>query len=76
VPLSGSADTSSKSPLSAPGNRSYSSGTPGGIGGSGYSWLSSAREPSGVFLNFGTQYLNPSSVDYRGYGFQLRSLSE
>ncbi len=51
-------------------------GAPVGGGNYGYNWSSSFSGTSGVFLNFGTQHLGPSYVDYRGHGHQLRCLSE
>ena len=46
------------------------------VGSNGYSWASAVSSTSDVFLYFGTQSLNPSSVDNRGHGLQLRCLSE
>ncbi|WP_294599947.1 hypothetical protein [uncultured Rikenella sp.] len=46
------------------------------VGRHGYSWSSAVSGTNGVFLDFNTQYLNPSYVDYRGHGFPLRCLSE
>ncbi|WP_300681799.1 hypothetical protein [uncultured Rikenella sp.] len=46
------------------------------VGNSGYSWSSAVSGTNGVFLYFDTQGLNPGSVNYRGYGLQLRCLSE
>ncbi|WP_297624723.1 hypothetical protein [uncultured Rikenella sp.] len=46
------------------------------VGNNGYSWSSSFSGTSGVFLNFNTQNLNPSNVNNRGHGLQLRCLSE
>ncbi|WP_294596555.1 hypothetical protein [uncultured Rikenella sp.] len=60
----------------APGCRGSASGALGNIGNNGYSWSSAVSGTNGVFLGFYTQSLNPSSVDYRGYGLQLRCLSE
>ncbi|WP_298081227.1 hypothetical protein [uncultured Rikenella sp.] len=51
-------------------------GAPVGVGNYGYNWSSSFSGTSGVFLNFGTQHLGPSYVDYHGHGLQLRCLSE
>ncbi|WP_298081218.1 hypothetical protein [uncultured Rikenella sp.] len=45
------------------------------VGNNGYSWSSSFSGTSGVFLNFNTQNLNPSNVNNRGHGLQLRCLS-
>ncbi|WP_294599130.1 hypothetical protein [uncultured Rikenella sp.] len=46
------------------------------VGYSGYSWSSAISGTNGVFLDFSTQHLNPGYVRNRGYGLQLRCLSE
>ena len=46
------------------------------VGYSGYSWSSAVSGTNGVFLDFSTQHLNPGYVRNRGYGLQLRCLSE
>ncbi|WP_294596821.1 hypothetical protein [uncultured Rikenella sp.] len=46
------------------------------VGYGGYSWSSAVSGTGGVFLDFGTQNLYPSSVGNRGLGLQLRCLSE
>ncbi|WP_294601230.1 hypothetical protein [uncultured Rikenella sp.] len=46
------------------------------VGNYGYSWSSAVSGSNGVFLHFSTQGLNPSHVSHRGYGLQLRCLSE
>ncbi|WP_294598275.1 hypothetical protein [uncultured Rikenella sp.] len=61
---------------SAPGYRIAGSGEPDGVGHHGYSWSSAVSGTYGVFLGFGTQYLNPCSADNRAFGRQLRCLSE
>ncbi|WP_299458359.1 hypothetical protein [uncultured Rikenella sp.] len=60
----------------APGFRGRSEGAIGGVGDYGYSWSFPTRDTNGMFLGIGTVWLNPSSSDYRGYGYQLRCLSE
>ncbi|WP_294593814.1 hypothetical protein [uncultured Rikenella sp.] len=65
-----------RSTYSAPGYRNYSSGVPGGVGHSGYSWSSAVSGIIGRFLHFNAQSLTLSNADYRSYGFQLRCLSE
>ncbi|WP_294600769.1 hypothetical protein [uncultured Rikenella sp.] len=61
--------------MSAPGCRGSASGALGNIGNNGYSWSSAVSGTNGVFLNFNTQNLNPSNVNNRGHGLQLRCLS-
>ena len=46
------------------------------VGNNGCSWSSAVSSTSGVFLNFGVAHLYPSGANRRGYGFQLRCLSE
>ncbi|WP_299458329.1 hypothetical protein [uncultured Rikenella sp.] len=60
----------------APGCRGYGEGALWSVGNFGYSWSSAVSSTSGVFLDFGTQYLLPSNVSSRGRGLQLRCLSE
>ncbi len=60
----------------APGYRSSTSGALSDVGYSGYSWSSAVSGTTGVFLGFGAQSLNPSSVGRRAYSRQLRCLSE
>ena len=62
--------------LPAPGYRHSNSGALGDVGNRGYSWSSAISGTSGVFLNFSVASLNPSLVNGRGFGFQLRCLSE
>ncbi|WP_294601076.1 hypothetical protein [uncultured Rikenella sp.] len=60
----------------APGYRGASEGALWYIGSSGYSWSSSVNGTNGVYLNSYTAGLNSSETNNRGYGFQLRCLSE
>ncbi len=60
----------------APGSRYRTSGVLYTVSNYGFSWSSTANDSSGVYLDFSTQYLNPSYVSSRGHGFQLRCLSE
>ena len=47
------------------------------VGHSGHSWASTASGISGsMYLGFHVTGLNPCSTVSRGYGFQLRCLSE
>ncbi|WP_294592763.1 hypothetical protein [uncultured Rikenella sp.] len=46
------------------------------VGGSGFSWSSITNGVNGMDLNFSSHGLGTSSTSYRGYGFQLRCLSE
>ena len=66
--------------LSAPGFRDAGyNGRLGGlvsVGHYGYSWSSTVSSTNGMNLTFGVTWLIPSTSDYRGYGFQLRCLSE
>ena len=62
----------------APGFRTNGGGALNHGGYKGYCW-SCTPVTDGVtvrYLDFGTQYLYPNYVLYRGYGFQLRCLSE
>ena len=62
----------------APGFRERLHGTPDYVGNSGYSWSSAPNLNSinGMLLGFNTADVNPGSTHNRGYGFQLRCLSE
>ena len=60
----------------APGCRNGTTGVPGGVGSYGYSWSSAVSGTGGVFLDFYSTWLNPSSADGRAYGFQVRCLQE
>ncbi|WP_298081045.1 hypothetical protein [uncultured Rikenella sp.] len=70
-------EAASKTPCGpALGYRTTSSGGPGGVGHSGFSYSSSVSGSNGVYLSFYTQHLNPSHADSRAYALQLRCLSE
>ncbi|WP_297830221.1 hypothetical protein [uncultured Rikenella sp.] len=60
----------------APGYRWAASGALHDIGHRGYSWGSTISGTFGMNLNFGTTWINSSGVNDRGWGFQLRCLSE
>ncbi|WP_294598595.1 hypothetical protein [uncultured Rikenella sp.] len=60
----------------APGYRARDTGNLTYVGDSGFSWSFAGSETYSIFLNFGIQNLNPSYARYRGYGLQLRCLSE
>ncbi len=60
----------------APGNRYANSGDPVNVGNGGFSYSSAVSGIYGLGLKFYSQYLNASSSDTRGFGFQLRCLSE
>ncbi|WP_297831518.1 hypothetical protein [uncultured Rikenella sp.] len=60
----------------APGFRSNSSGTLYVVGQNGFSYSSSTSNIGGLDLGFSSNYLGPGFSDNRGYGFQLRCLSE
>ncbi len=51
-------------------------GTLGRAGNYGGCWASATSGILGMDLNFHAAYLVASHSDYRGYGFQLRCLSE
>ncbi len=71
------ADTANKTPNGcAPGYRARDTGNLTYVGDSGFSWSFTGSETYSIFLNFGIQNLNPSYTRYRGYGLQLRCLSE
>ncbi|WP_294599105.1 hypothetical protein [uncultured Rikenella sp.] len=46
------------------------------VGYSGFSWSSTVNGANSINLNFHVTWLNPYYADHRGYGFQLRCLSE
>ncbi|WP_294594237.1 hypothetical protein [uncultured Rikenella sp.] len=48
----------------------------GSLGSYGYSWSSGVSNTEGIILNFRMTWLYPSNPVNRGYGFQLRCLSE
>ncbi|WP_304708836.1 hypothetical protein [uncultured Rikenella sp.] len=64
----------------APGYRGYGDGKAWNVGdgGFGFSPATSPREEYAccITLNFGVQRLNPTTLDSRGFGLQLRCLSE
>ncbi len=62
--------------IPAPGVREKATGTPTEVGYGGYSWSSTVSGINGLDLNFYVTWLNPSTANSRGYGFQLRCLSE
>ncbi len=63
--------------LSAPGYRDNFNGEMISIGNRGYSWASSINEIYGTLLYFYMTSLEPQNVThFRGYGLQLRCLSE
>ncbi|WP_300744528.1 hypothetical protein [uncultured Rikenella sp.] len=47
-----------------------------GAGNCGFSWSASSVVFSGIYLHFYVTYFHPSFSSNRGYGFQLRCLSE
>ncbi|WP_294593485.1 hypothetical protein [uncultured Rikenella sp.] len=65
-------------PLPAPGYRNHTDGALLGVGGEGTVW--SAWVPGGSTrawrLLFGAAGMDPSYAYHRGFGFQLRCLSE
>ena len=44
------------------------------VGNNGFSWSSSVSGSNGVYLNFNTTNLNPSNVNNRAHGLQVRCL--
>ncbi|WP_294600124.1 hypothetical protein [uncultured Rikenella sp.] len=60
----------------APGYRLWDAGTLLGAGNCGFSWSSTANEALGLYLHFYVTYFHASFLSNRGYGFQLRCLSE
>ena len=60
----------------APGYRYRMDGTLSGFGNSGYSWSSAVNGLPGIYLYFAATGLNPSDTAGRGFGLQLRCLSE
>ena len=60
----------------APGFRETASGALNYVGNDGFCYSRSGSGGYGVYLNFGMTELSSSSAYYRGYGFQLRCLSE
>ncbi|WP_299458373.1 hypothetical protein [uncultured Rikenella sp.] len=47
-----------------------------GVGIGSYNWSSTVNGAGSVLLHFYVAYLNPRDAYNRGYGFQLRCLSE
>ena len=64
----------------APGYRYATSGALWAVGNDGCSWASTSYDSGGHYRGmhsgFNVTWLNPSRVYYRGYGFQLRCLSD
>ena len=60
----------------SPGFRETASGALNYVGNDGFCYSRSGSGGYGVYLNFGMTELSSSSAYYRGYGFQLRCLSE
>ncbi|WP_300730560.1 hypothetical protein [uncultured Rikenella sp.] len=60
----------------APGFRNHASGAPGGVGNEGSVWSASTSGIGGLDLYFHITGLYLNSSNGRGYGFQLRCLSE
>ncbi|WP_300828708.1 hypothetical protein [uncultured Rikenella sp.] len=46
------------------------------VGNTGFSWSASVSDGNGIYLSSGVTGLDPSYVNNRGLGFQLRCLSE
>lgn len=46
------------------------------VGNDGYSWQSTFSDLLGTDLSFNMEWLDSDRADYRGYGLQLRCLSE
>ncbi len=66
--------------LSAPGycgsGKEIAVGALNGVGGYGCSWSSSISSENGLHLNFHMRWFRSDNPGNRGYGFQLRCLSE
>ncbi len=60
----------------APGYRSSASGALYYIGSNGYGWSSTVCDTLGMNFCFAVTWLDLSGTNHRGYGFQLRCLSE
>ena len=70
-------EAASKTPCGcAPGNRYAYSGALLSVGLSGYNWSSTISSVNGMHLGLSVPWLVPSGTNGRGYGFQLRCLSE
>ncbi len=62
--------------FSAPGYREIADGALSDVGNGGYGWSSTVCSTNGMNWHFGVTWFNPSATHFRGYGFQLRCLSE
>ena len=60
----------------APGCRHRDTGALSSVGNDGYSWSSAFGNTDGMRLFFYVTGLYPSGAYHRGFGFQLRCLSE
>ncbi|WP_300400756.1 hypothetical protein [uncultured Rikenella sp.] len=60
----------------APGYRYADSGDPVTVGCRASLWMASIYNTDGRHLHFSTTWLYPNSAYGRGFGFQLRCLSE
>ena len=60
----------------APGYRDHADGVQRSVGNLGYSWSSATSSIGGLHLGFHVTWLNFRGQGHRGYGFQLRCLSE
>ncbi|WP_294596468.1 hypothetical protein [uncultured Rikenella sp.] len=46
------------------------------VGAYGYSWASTVNGANGMYMAAYVTWLEPCSISFRGFGFQLRCLSE
>ncbi|WP_300730578.1 hypothetical protein [uncultured Rikenella sp.] len=60
----------------APGFRNAGSGAPNSVGNHGFNYSSGTKSNSGLDLNFSATGLYPDATGNRGFGLQLRCLSE
>ncbi len=60
----------------APGHRGSGDGALWVVGATGCNWSATISKTSGVYLDFYVTGLAPNRVNSRGYGLQLRCLSE
>ncbi|WP_300729432.1 hypothetical protein [uncultured Rikenella sp.] len=60
----------------APGYRVAGSGEAANVSSFGYCWSSATSDTFGKRLGFSATWLDPCDAYGRGYGFQLRCLSE
>ncbi|WP_297829384.1 hypothetical protein [uncultured Rikenella sp.] len=60
----------------APGCRNRNTGILNDGGRYGYSWISSTNSTLGLSLHFSVDWIGSSLANSRGYGLQLRCLSE